>query len=379
MFHEFIEAPDDAAGENALDGQAVCADQPLDQVDYFGLCGTLPAAAIMAYTQYNLRADGEQRIADEALRQAELLNADIANVVQGARQLSLAITHFATVRDGDPACAAQLAELRSDLPPYAALSVVTAEGRVICSTDTGTGSVDNATAAAHMRDVISRRGFDVGTYMPATVMRGAIIPFCQPFAQNSGQWAAVIVGLSLDWLGEHLGELKRPANSTIGISDRNGVTVARFPNHDEFVGKLFPPAVRPYINATTRGNAVVTGYDGRDRMIGFVPAIEAPVKLFVSIGMYLPGMLADFDRVTLQGTLLMIAGAVISLLLALMVGQRFVRRPTEVLLAAARHWTSGDLAAAQLTEPPGSEFGNLAVAFNDMAARSAVGSASCSS
>ena len=178
----------------------------------------------------------------------------------------------------------------------------------------------------------------------------------------------VIVGLSLDWLGEHLGELKRPANSTIGIADRNGVTVARFPDHDKFVGKLFPPAVRPYINATARGNAVVAGYDGKDRMIGFVPATEQPVGLFVSIGMYLPDMLADLDRVTLQGTLLMIAGALISLLLALVVGQRFVRRPTEALLAAARHWTSGDLTArAQLTEPPGSEFGNLAAAFNDMA------------
>ena len=329
---------------------------------------TLPAAAVIAYMQHNLRADGEQRIADEALRQAELLNADMANVVHGARQLSLAITHFATVRDGDPACGAQLAELRSDLPSYAALSVVTAEGRVICSTDTATGPIENATAAAHIRDVISRGGFDVGTYMPATATRGAIVSFCQPFAQNSGQWAVVIVGLSLDWLGKHLGELKRPANSTIGIADRDGVTVARFPNHDEFVGKLFPPTVRPYINATTRGNAVVTGYDGKDRMIGFVPATEAPVRLFVSIGMYLPDMLADLDRVTLQGMLLMIAGALISLLLALMVGQRFVRRPTEALLAAASHWTSGDLAArAQLTEPPRSEFGKLAATFNDMA------------
>jgi hypothetical protein len=27
----------------------------------------------------------------------------------------------------------------------------------------------------------------------------------------------------------------------------------------------------PCIDATTRGNAVVTGYDGTDRMIGFVP------------------------------------------------------------------------------------------------------------
>jgi hypothetical protein len=29
-----------------------------------------------------------------------------------------------------------------------------------------------------------------------------------------------------------------------------------------------------------------------------VPATEPPVRLFVSIGMYLPDMLADLDRVT---------------------------------------------------------------------------------
>ncbi len=327
---------------------------------------TFPAVVVTAYMQYNLHTDGQQRIADEALRQAELLNADMANVAEGARQLSLAITHFATVRHGDSACAAQLAELRSDLPSYAVLSVVTAEGRVICSSDKGAG-VD-ATAAAQIRDVIGRGGFHVGTYTPATATRGAMLPFCLQFAQNSGKPGLVIVGLSLGWLGAHLGELTRPANSTIGIADRNGITVARFPDHDKFVGKMFPPAVRPYINAATRGNAVVAGYDGKDRMIGFVPATEAPVGLFVSIGMYLPDMLADLDRVTLQSALLMITGALISLMLALVVGQRFVRRPTEALIAAARRWTSGDLTArAQLTEPPGSEFGSLAAAFNDMA------------
>jgi signal transduction histidine kinase len=329
---------------------------------------TLPAVAVTAYMQYNLRRDGERRIADEALRQAALLNADMTSVVEGARQLSLAITHFVTVRNGASACGAQLTELRADLPSYAALSVVTAQGRVICSTDKGTGSFLSVTAAAHLRQAISRGGFHVGIYMPATATRVAMIPFFLPFAENSGKPACVIVGLSLDWLGAHLGRLKRPANSTIGIADRDGVTVARFPDHDKFVGKLFPPAVRPYINAATRGNAVVTGYDGRDRMIGFVPASEAPVGLFVSIGMYLPGMLADLDRVTRQGTLLMITGALISLLLALVVGQLFVRRPTATLLAAARRWTSGDLTArVELSEPPGSEFGSLANAFNDMA------------
>ena len=38
----------------------------------------------------------------------------------------------------------------------------------------------------------------------------------------------------------------------------------------------------PCINAATRGNAVVTDYDSKDRMIGFVPATEAPVGPFVA-------------------------------------------------------------------------------------------------
>ena len=72
------------------------------------------------------------------------------------------------------------------------------------------------------------------------------------------------------------------------------MTVAREPEHDKFVGKLFPPPVRPYINAAKRGNAVVMGYDGKERLIGFVPATERPVGMFVSIGMYLPGVLAEW-------------------------------------------------------------------------------------
>ena len=58
-------------------------------------------------------------------------------MVEGARQLSLAISHFSTVRTGDPACSNRLAELRSDLPSYATLSVIRADGKIICTTDSG--------------------------------------------------------------------------------------------------------------------------------------------------------------------------------------------------------------------------------------------------
>jgi signal transduction histidine kinase/CheY-like chemotaxis protein len=330
---------------------------------------TLPAVLVMAYMQQNLREEGRDRIAAEALRQAELLNSDMTNIVEGARQLSLAISHFASVRSGSAACRADLEGLRAELPSYAVLSVIADDGEVLCSTDPTTQPYATAASTAHVRDIIAHGRFDVGTFSPATPSHGPILPLCLPFTMNSGRQAVVVVGLSLDWLGTHLGELKRPPNSTIGFADKNGITVARYPDGDKFVGKLFPAAVRPYIHAPTRGNAVVMGYDGKERLIGFVPVGDGPVGLFVSIGMYLPGMLAELDRTTMQGTLLIAAGALLSLVLALIVGQRFVRRPTEALLAAAKRWSAGDLTArAKLRESTRSEFGSLAAAFNDMAA-----------
>src|SRR5262245_57230737 len=72
---------------------------------------TIPALLVLVYLQHDLRTEGRERIGAEALRQAELLNADMSNVVEGARQLSLAISHFSTVRNGNPACSNRLVEL----------------------------------------------------------------------------------------------------------------------------------------------------------------------------------------------------------------------------------------------------------------------------
>jgi signal transduction histidine kinase len=93
-----------------------------------------------------------------------------------------------------------------------------------------------------------------------------------------------------------------------------------------------------------------------------------PEGLYISVSVRLPDMLADIDRATWRGTVLIVLGALLSLWLALLVGERFVRRPTAQLIEAARRWSSGDLAArAELEEQPGSEFGRLASAFNEMA------------
>ena len=331
------------------------------------LAATLPAVGVLAYLQQELRDDHRQRMGEEALRQAELFNADLSSVVEGARQLSLAISHMPMVQTGDAACRTRLTELDGELPAYAVMQVVTWDGRIICTSDSEPEQL-SAEAKGRLRETIEKGSFDIGVYLPATPSHGAIVPICLPFTMTDGQRAIIMLGLSVDWLAQHLSTLKRPSDSTIGIADRNGTTVARYPEHASFVGKPFPPNVLPFVSAQHAGTAVVTGYDGMGRLIGFVPPTEAPVGLFVSIGMSLPAMMADIDDAAKRGTILIAIGTALSFLVALVLGHYFVRRPTTALLSAAQRWSSGDLSArAQLHESSATEFGRLSAAFNGMA------------
>ncbi len=87
----------------------------------------------------------------------------------------------------------------------------------------------------------------------------------------------------------------------------------------------------------------------------------------MSAGFNVSDLTTDIDSATKHGYLLTALGIAMSLLLALFVGERFVRAPTAVLLDAARRWGGGDL-TVRTAMPPGSatEFARLGQAFNDM-------------
>ena len=78
--------------------------------------------------------------------------------------------------------------------------------------------------------------------------------------------------------------------------------------------------------------------------------------------------MADVNRASLRGGVLLGGVSIGALLLTLFVARRFIGRPTRTLLAAARRWRDGDLGTPVPGEDPRSEFGQLAAAYNDMAA-----------
>lgn len=329
------------------------------------VAATLPGLLVLAYLQQELRRDRLDRIPDEALQQAELINTDMRSVMEGARQFSAVMARFLTVRTLDPGCAAHMEEVQGDLPSYAVVSVRDPAGRIICSSHAERASDTMAQHCMHADAPAALGVVRSGLFTPATDTRGAVLPLCVAFSATEGRVGYIVMELSLDWLAGHLLELRLPARSTVGVADREGTTLVRVPGQDSMAGRPMPPAVMPLIGASERGSAWVVGVDGKERVVGYVPAGQG---VFVSVGLFAPDILVDIDDAAWQGMLLMGLSIALSLALASLAGERFVRRPTAALLDAARRWSQGELSArARLMEARSSEFGRLAIAFNTMA------------
>ncbi len=330
---------------------------------------TLPAVLVLAYLQHDLRMSRHERLSAEVLRQAELVAGDVGNIITGARQLAVAISHYRTVGGLDPACRRNLLALQADLPAYAALAVLREDGAVVCSTIEGTNAALSAAMAALVMPALARREMELGVLVPAGAGYGPVLPVAVGFRGADGQAGVVVAALDVDWMGAQLATIRHPPGMTLLIADRDGVIVAAHPDRALFVGRALPRRLMERMAHTAPGTAVVPGADGNPRLIGYIPPGGMAEGLFVSVGQATADLVADLDRATWQGSLLVFVGALLSLWLALLVGERFVRQPAAALTEAARRWAEGDLQArAHLGEPAGSEFGRLAAAFNTMAA-----------
>jgi signal transduction histidine kinase len=326
----------------------------------------VPALIVLLFLQHDLRVDSRAHLADDARSQAVLLNADMTSVVEAARELGVALSHVGPVKTLGANCPALLQEVLSDLPAYAFLAVYRSDGTPACSTEPAPARPELAGTVA---EALASKRFTVGTYLPAMGTRGAAVGFGLPFDPGAGRPGQVaVVGLSLEWLTNHLSDIRRPPRGNITVADRNGITLAHFPGQADLVGTRLPERMRSLVGSAAPGTAMVTAEDGPEQLVGFVPAGPTPTGLFVSVAFEMPQMMAAIDDATVRGYLMVVLGALLSLWLAVMVGERFIRRPTALLLEAALRWSSGDLSArANLTERPQTEFGSLAVAFNGMA------------
>jgi signal transduction histidine kinase/CheY-like chemotaxis protein len=331
----------------------------------------VPIIALAGWVEYSHWLERRTQLGDLALQQAELLNGDIASIADGARILLSTAAEFPEVRNLAPACGERLASVGRDLPMFAFVALVDQAGMVVCASRPGLHEAGDGTPG-WVRDAMAATEFSAGRYAAASGLGIGFLPFALPMtAADPAQRRILVTGLDLGWLSQHLQEIRQSgsrflAGSVLSVADRDGYILARSPQHVAFVGKRFPAAALPLVSAARSGVARLKSVDGTERVIGYIPASQSRYGLLVSIGFYEPDLMTDISRASLRGGLLLACVAIGAFLLTLFVARRFIGRPTRELLDAVRRWRAGDLAATAPCRDQRSEFGQIAMAYNDL-------------
>jgi signal transduction histidine kinase/DNA-binding response OmpR family regulator len=333
------------------------------------IMAVMPALGIQTYNEYQLRRSREADIRHRAVQITKQFGEEMGELREGAQQLLIALAHQPSIQRHDAAkCDKFLSMLRANYPNYHSLAAVDLTGNTICSSEPAPRpSVANL--PFFKRALKAPNRLAIGDYWQNPVTKAKMIHFAMHFVGKDGHPDGMVVAaLDLGWLSPHLADRGLAPGASILIADRDGNIIARLPHPEVLVGKNMRRTHEAIMDGNKAGWEEAVGVDGKARIFGYVPAALPPYGLFLSAGLSKDEAFADIDHATSRGEMLIIAGLLVAILAACLGGRRFVQMPLRELTRVTARWRDGDFNARANVSDRASELGELAGAFNEMAA-----------
>lgn len=289
--------------------------------------------------------------------------AEQRRISQGARQLLSALSQIPAVRTGHAAdCNLITGRLSAQFPSYTVIGVANPNGRVWCSSKHPGLDVSDR---QYFKQARSTGKFTTGGYIVGRASGAPTLNFSYPFRGPDGQLAGVIIaGLDLTRLAADLGKARMPAASSLVIYGPDRRTLVHLPGGTG-IGGPPPRVLEAAFNARAPGAFEAGWIDGSLRTIAFIPPMEdRETPFLVAVAVDEATALAGIEARALRATLLLVSVVLAAMLFAWWFATHYVRRPLARLSATARAWRDGDAAARVGHLGSGSEFDDLAQAFD---------------
>lgn len=337
----------------------------LSRVFLLAAVALLPTIAIQGYIEFDLRRAREIEVCRLALSLAKQAAAEQQQMVQGIRQVLLALSEFPAIKARDSqACNAYLAELQSRFPASITFVASDVNGKSFCSSSNTHMSIGIA-EWPYFATLLKTGTFTVGEFSSSPSSRQKNIEFALPFNGDDGHVGGVVeASLSLEWLAGYIARKNVPAGAAIGIADRNGNYLARYPYNDRFVGTRMPG--EKYLKMDEQGAVEILNIDGTERVEGFSGLGPESGGLVVSFGLDKARAYAKIQERTRRDVVLIALSTSLVLLLTWLGTKRFVDRPLGQLVDAANQWRRGEY-SRRVDIRDKSEIARVAGAFNSMA------------
>jgi PAS domain S-box-containing protein len=325
----------------------------------------LPAIAIQAYNEFDLRRVRQVEVQNQALSLAKLAAAEQQQIVQGIRQVLVALSELPSIKARDSqACNAYLAAMKPRFPAFLTFIVTDLDGQPFCNTNNDHRAV-NVASRAYFASAVKTGAFTVGEFSIGRSIPRKVIQFALPFYGDDGRMGGVIIApLGLDWLADYIARKGVPEGAALAVTDRNGTYLARYPHNEQFVGTKMPGDKYPKMN--DRGAVDILNIDGVEQIEGYSALGADSGGLVVSFGLDKAQAFTEIQRRTQRGVLLIALSTSLVLILTWLGARRFIHRPLGQLVEAANQWRLGDY-ASRVDIADKSEIAQVADAFNTMA------------
>ncbi len=324
----------------------------------------LPAIALLAMNQVQLRRAREAEVRGEILVLAQSGAGEIERVIEGGKQLLTALQQAPAIRERNaPLCSALLGKLQREYPVYASIVATDPSGRGFCTSRPGQAVYE--TGQAWFQAALQTGSFVVGGYASSPVSRAPVLPMARPITASDGSVLGVLVlSLDLDQLGRDLAA-KLPPATALTLVDRNGTALLQLEDGDVSAGTGLPPDMLSLIQAKQAATAEVTDPAGSVRIVAAAPAGDYGLRVLAARRK--PAAFAALDATTRNDIVLIVAGLTLALLVAALIAWRFIQVPVRDLLRTAERLRQGEYARPVRPAGSGSELGRLGQALNALA------------
>jgi PAS domain S-box-containing protein len=324
------------------------------------LVAVIPATIIQTYSLFELRRDRHAEVHGEALRQARLAASEIDRVVEGVRNLLTAVSSTNAVREFDVArCSPFLGRLETRVPHIDSIAVIDDRGRLRCASEVKQAGLTFGDRT-YFQAAMAGPGFVVGEYIINRFDQRPVLPLALPIFDDTGKTLGVVSAtLDLAWLSAELLARGIPPGGAMTIADRNGTILARQPEPDRFVGRKIAPEYMHLVTAPVPGSLEVTSMDGARRIVGYIPAKNSPIGLYVGAGLSAEQAFATVRMVTLRSAILLGLALLATIAVGLLAGRFFIKRPVDRLLETAAAWQRGDFSARTGLAQRAGDFGQI--------------------
>ncbi|HSV98493.1 MAG TPA: histidine kinase dimerization/phosphoacceptor domain -containing protein [Spirochaetota bacterium] len=329
----------------------------------------LPALAIILYTgieSINLARAGA---GENALRLVRGIASHQEGAVENTRRLLIKLSHVYTAGCRWGGSSQFLREILRINPMYANLKIASADGTVHASAV----SSESFSIAEHgyFRDAVKTGEFAVGNYMKSRIAKRMVLHCAYPVVSGGTVRSVLVATIDVSYYERLFIKANLPEGSSLVLADHTGTRIYRYPHPEKYEGLVdLDHMIRNMSGARVEGSFIDRGADGVRRLYGYKrlyhPGKREPIYLRVGIPERIA--LAGANFLVLRNLALLGVAAALALLLAYALGTSTIVRPLERLVAASRRLGLGDLSARTGMTHDGGEIGQLATAFDEMAA-----------